>query len=150
VKKLALLLFVVLLTSGCSLNTTSVKSDISTGLSKVLTIATKINNITGTGMSLFGPIGLAGFCAIQPQDCPAAKAAYTLAVAAQKEYTQILADATAANSAADGLKLATLASTIKTHFATINSLIVASGGKDNSTVITDLSNNITELQNISK
>jgi hypothetical protein len=121
---------------------------INTEVSKVLTVATRINTLTGRLMKTTGPLVITGICLAQPEYCSPAKAAYSLALAAQKEYASVLADAIAANVAPDGTKLATLAGTFQAHFSAINSLVVAGGGTDNTSAITELGGTITELKNI--
>lgn len=134
-------------TVGCA--TTAVKPDspaTTEKVAKVLAVATKVNDITGNLMKTVGPLVITGICAANPVYCAAAKDAYPMALAAQKEYAQILADAKAANMAPDGTKLATLAATFQTHFATINNLVVQAGGNDNSPALADLGTNLAELQ----
>lgn len=137
-----ILIGIMMMLAGCATIPTTDGVD----ASKVLATATNINNITGTLMKTVGPFIVVGLCVTQPEYCIPAKSAYSLALAAQKEYAQLLADATTANQAPDGMKLATLAATIRVHLLEVNKLIVAAGGVDNSSVLTDLSSNITELQ----
>jgi len=151
-KRLFLFPLLLLSLSGCAGNNTTVsniETKVTAANTKILAVATKINTITGTLMKPVGSLSITAICVAQPAYCTAAKEAYTLALAAQKEYAQLLADATAANAAPDGTKLATLAATFQTNFTAINSLIVSAGGTDNSSVLTEFSTALAELKTVS-
>ena len=136
--------------AGCSgTASTNTKMDaivsrVSERATKVLRVATKINDATAVLMRVVGPVGISTFCAVQPPNCVVATEAYTLALAAQKEYTALLEDMTTANQAANGVKLATLASTFQEHYTTVTALL----GKTDMKTMTEFQTNLAELKAI--
>lgn len=141
-KKTVLILLSLLLLNGCAKNITSVDLDLSGEAKKVLAVAEKINNVTGKLMKGVGPLAVAGICTVQPQDCPAAQTAYTLAVQAQALYAKAIDDCQAANEAPDGLKLATLAQNFQSRYQELSKIL----GTGSSVDLSEFESKLSELQ----
>lgn len=145
------IVFAFLVLSGCSTTSTAnVKTRLNERAAKVLAVATKVNNATGVLMKTTGPLVVSTYCAVNPAACPAASQAYTLALAAQKQYTAALTDMTAANAAPDGLKLATLAANFQVRFGELNTLLTTAGvASTDVTTLTEFQKNVATLKALS-
>jgi len=123
-------LIVLLCLSGCAtIGTTIGSTTTSDRIAHLITMAKRVNTVSGVLLNTAGPLTVASLCTAQPQDCTAAKAALALAQKTHNEIKAIITAAETANAAPDGSKLLSLATDFLTNMDTINSLIVAYGGQ---------------------
>lgn len=145
-KKLILLLTLITLPviNGClkSIDTEGINAE----AGKIISVATKLNDLTGVLMRQVGPLAVAGICTVQPQDCPPAQIAYTMALQAQALYAKGLEDAKAANEAPDGLKLSVLAQNFQARYAELAKIL----GTGDASKLGEFQDKLKELEQISQ
>lgn len=125
---MSFLLTIVFLNGCATTNTTTVETNLNTHSARVLAAATKANQVADRVIKRAGPLVLTGICIVQPQDCAAAKAAYSLALATHKEITVLIADLKDVNTAEKGTKLATLYEKFRSNIDACNTLVSQYGG----------------------
>lgn len=125
-KKLIPLLALSLL-AGCA-TVAPVADNVHEVNGKLLAGATKINRVTDKIIRRAGPLVTTGVCIVQPQDCEAAKAAYSLARTTHNQITATIAGLTVVYDADPGTKLATLYQQFQLQIDDVNKLITKYGG----------------------
>lgn len=140
-------LLTIILLSGCATTKVeTIEADLNSHSAKILAAATKANQVADRIIKRAGPLVLTGVCIVQPQDCAAAKAAYSIALATHKEITVLIADLKDVNTAEKGLKLATLYEKFRSNIDACNALVSQYGGEPLD--LTDFDNTLTEYQTL--